>query len=97
MSHFYYLPVLHLVILKFANEKARSLFFEGVYNTQDKSYNSYNSLNNLLVLDFPGCWEPCYRHTDKHLGLVITLLVVIALCCTWQSRAPNIHYCAPEI
>ncbi len=35
-----------------------------------------------------------YRHTDKHLRLVITLTV---LCCTRQSRAPNIDRCAPEI
>ncbi len=34
-----------------------------------------------------------YRHTDKHLGLVMTL---IAFCCTRQSRAPNIDRCAPE-
>ncbi len=34
------------------------------------------------------------RHTDKHLRLVVTL---IALCCTRQSRAPNIDRCAPEI
>ncbi len=27
----HYLPVLHLVILKFANERARSFFFRGVY------------------------------------------------------------------
>ncbi len=41
-----------------------------------------------------------YRHINKHLGLVKTLLcskhTVIALCCTWQSRAPNIDHCAPE-
>ncbi len=30
----HYLPVLHVVILKFANEKARSLFFEGVYMSE---------------------------------------------------------------
>ncbi len=34
-----------------------------------------------------------YRHTDKYLGLVMTL---VALCCTRQSRAPNIDRCAPE-
>ena len=37
---------------------------------------------------------PDYRHTDKYLRLVIT---PIALCCTQQSRAPNIDRCTPEI
>ena len=37
---------------------------------------------------------PDHRLTDKHIGLVIT---AIALCCTQQSRAPNIDRCAPEI
>ena len=36
-------------------------------------------------------WEPCYRNTDKHLKLVMTL------CCTRQSRAPIIDRCTPEI
>ncbi len=31
--------------------------------------------------------------TDKHLRLVMTL---IALCCTWKSRAPNIDRCVPR-
>ncbi len=35
-----------------------------------------------------------YRHTDNDLRLV---MVVIALCCTWQSRAPNIDRCVPYI
>ena len=35
-----------------------------------------------------------YRHTDKHLRLVITL---IALCCTRQRQAHNINRCVPEI
>ena len=35
-----------------------------------------------------------YRHTDKHLRLVMT---PIALYCTRQSRAPNIDRCAPEV
>ncbi len=34
-----------------------------------------------------------YRHTDKHLRVVMTL---VALCCTRQSRAPNIDNCASE-
>ncbi len=34
-----------------------------------------------------------YRHTDKHLRLV---MVLIGLYCTRQSRAPNIDRCAPE-
>ncbi len=38
MSH--YLPVLHLVILKFANEKVRSFFFEGVYSCTASDVNS---------------------------------------------------------
>ncbi len=38
-----------------------------------------------LLRDYPQ--TPTYRHTDKHLRLVMTL---IALCCTRQSRAPNI-------
>ena len=37
---------------------------------------------------------PDYRHTDKHLRLVMTF---IALCCTRQSWAPNIDCCVPEI
>ncbi len=32
-----------------------------------------------------------YRHTDEHLRLIMT---PIALCCTRQSRAPNIDRCA---
>ncbi len=35
-----------------------------------------------------------YRHTDKHIGLVMT---PIALFCTRQNRAPNIDRYAPEI
>ncbi len=35
-----------------------------------------------------------YRHTDNHLRL---LTVVVAPCCTRQSRAPNIDRCVPEI
>ncbi len=35
-----------------------------------------------------------YRHTDKHLKLVMAL---IALCCTRQSRATNIDRCMQEI
>ncbi len=35
-----------------------------------------------------------YRHTDNHLRLV---MVVVAHCCTRQSRVPNIDHCAPEI
>ncbi len=34
------------------------------------------------------------RHTDNHLRLV---MVVVAHCCTRQSRAPNIDSCTPEI
>ncbi len=34
-----------------------------------------------------------YRHTDKHLTLVMT---PNALCCTRQSRTRNIDRCAPE-
>ncbi len=34
-----------------------------------------------------------YRHTDKHLRQVMT---AIALCCTRQSKAPNIDHCTPE-
>ncbi len=34
-----------------------------------------------------------YRHTDKHLKLV---MAPIALNCTRQSRAPGIDRCAPE-
>ncbi len=30
-----------------------------------------------------------FRNTDKHLRLAMTL---IALCCTRQSRAPNINH-----
>ena len=36
---------------------------------------------------------PLIRHTDKHLRLVMTL---IALCCTRQSRGPNIDRCMPQ-
>ena len=35
-----------------------------------------------------------YKHTYNHLRLG---MVVVALCCTQQSRAPNIDRCAPEI
>ncbi len=35
--------------------------------------------------NYPHMW-PDYRHTDKHFRLIMTL---IALCRTWQSRAPN--------
>ena len=35
-----------------------------------------------------------YRHTDNHLRME---MVVVALCCTWHSRAPNIDRCVPEI
>ncbi len=35
-----------------------------------------------------------YRQTDKYLRLV---MILIALCCTPQIRAPNIDFCAPEI
>ena len=34
-----------------------------------------------------------YKHADKHLRLV---MILIALCCTQQSRAPNIDQCTPE-
>ena len=34
-----------------------------------------------------------YRHTDNYLRLVT---VVVALCCTRQSRASNIDRCGPE-
>ncbi len=37
-----------------------------------------------------------YAHwlqTHRHLSLVITL---VALCCTWQGRTPNIDRCAPK-
>ena len=35
-----------------------------------------------------------YRNTDNHLRLVMG---AVALCCTRQSRAPNIDHCALEI
>ncbi len=35
-----------------------------------------------------------YRHTDKHLRLVMTL---IALCCPRQNRTPNIDRCMLDI
>ncbi len=39
-------------------------------------------------------YAPDYRHTDKHLRLV---MIPNALCFTRQSRAPNVDRCAPEM
>ncbi len=44
---------------------------------------------------------PRFTNTDKYLRLVIVyfasnLIISIRLCCTWQSRAPNIDHCAPN-
>ncbi len=55
--------------------------------------------SNRLKADRP---HPCnylqtpndYRHTENNLRLV---MVVVALFCTRQSRAPNIGRCSPEI
>ncbi len=65
-----------------------SLNFKKFYNPSRK-IKSRSTASALL-----SAYAPDYRHTDKHLRLVMTL---ISLCCTRQSRAPNIDRCALEI
>ncbi len=60
---------------------------------QQTNYQPTLKANRLNLRDYPQT-PTDYRHTDNHLRLVI---VVVAHCCTRQSRAPNIDCCAPEI
>ncbi len=69
----------------------------GISSTPTKSPYISNKLkaDRLHLHDYPQTPND-YRHvhTDNNLRLV---MMVVALCCTRQSRAPNIDRCAPEI
>ncbi len=71
-----------------------------INDTENIAYKMKNDISKFLIklkADRPHPHtdtHTAYRHTDKHLRLVMTC---IALCCTRQSRAPNIDRCAPEI
>ena len=77
----------------------RTWRFSNIYHTRVDAHLCGCNIRSIKSRSTASTRLSAYAHwlqTDKHLWLVITH-TLIALCCTWQSRAPNIDRCAPEI